>query len=362
MRELVTRLDLPRRQVYVEAAVLDLSADLTRALGIALHQGGGNDSVTGFAASSSTSGLNSVLVDAKTLGAALGGGGLLAGVLGKSFDLAGVSVPSFGVMLQALETTHDVNILSRPHLLTLDHVKASLSVGQKIPFPTGQLSTAVAGGGNALALSTSYTRQDVVLKIDLTPHLSDDEEVRLELDGEISDVASAGGAGGPITNQRTLKTTVVVRDGETVVLGGLQKESADDSIDKIPGLGDLPILGRLFQTRRKARHKQDLLIVITPYVIRGPGDLRRIYERREAERRELLQRSSLFSNPAAYEAHVDYARKRGLLQEINLAATAAEEDGLTIRRARAQLAPASAVAPGEVPGEADVARDVKDRR
>jgi len=190
VRELVARLDLPRRQVYVEAVVLDLSADMSRAVGLTLHQAGGTDSgsVSGFAASSSSSGVNALTLDPAKIATALSGGGLLAGVLGKSFDIAGMSVPSFGVVLQALETSRDVSVLSRPHLLTLDHVKASLSVGQKIPFPTGQISTQATGSANSVALQTSYTRQDVALRIDLTPHLSDEQEIRLEIDGEISDV------------------------------------------------------------------------------------------------------------------------------------------------------------------------------
>ncbi len=352
VRELVARLDLPRRQVYVEAVVLDLSADMSRAVGLSLHQTGGTDSgsVSGFAASSSSSGVNALTLDPAKIAAALSGGGLLAGVLGKSFDIAGMSVPSFGVVLQALETSRDVSVLSRPHLLTLDHVKASLSVGQKIPFPTGQISTQATGSANSVALQTSYTRQDVALRIDLTPHLSDEQEIRLEIDGEISDVAGSGGAGGPITNQRTIKTTVVVHDGQTVVLGGLQKESASDQVDKVPILGDIPVLGRLFQTRSKQRIKQDLLIVITPYIIRDSSDLRRIYERREAERHELLQRATLFSDAASYDPHVDYSRKRGLLEEINLVAQSAEDEGNALRLARTALAPRAMIQGGEVLG------------
>jgi general secretion pathway protein D len=345
VRELVARLDMPQRQVYVETVVLDLTADLSRAVGLSLHQGGANvdGSVTGFAASASSNGINGITLDTKALGAALAGGGLLAGVLGKSFDLAGVSVPSFGVVLQALEHSSEVSVLSCPHILTLDHNKASISVGQRIPFPIGSITTQVG------AVQSSYSREEVSLRIDLTPHLSDEREIRLEIDGEISDVVpNSASAGGPTTNQRKLKTIVSVRDGETVVLGGLQKENATDSVDKVPLLGDIPILGRLFQTRSKQRGKQDLLIVMTPYVIRDASDLRRIRERREAERRELVQRATLFSDPANYDLHVDYRRKRGLLEEINVSALAAEAEGEALGRARAALSPRVELQPGEV--------------
>src|SRR6185295_9254415 len=105
-----------------------------------------------------------------------------------------------------------------------------------------------------------------------------------EIDGEISDVVpGTSSGGGPTTNQRTIKTVAVMHDGETIVLGGLQKEGLTDSVDKVPVLGDIPVIGRLFQTRSKQRTKQDLLIVITPYVIRDESDLRHIRELREAE-------------------------------------------------------------------------------
>jgi len=141
-----------------------------------------------------------------------------------------------------------------------------------------------------------------------------------------------------------------VHDGQTVVLGGLQKESASDQVDKVPILGDIPVLGRLFQTRSKQRIKQDLLIVITPYIIRDSSDLRRIYERREAERQELLQRATLFSDAGSYDPHVDYSRKRGLLEEINLVAQMAEDEGNALRLARNALAPRAMIEGGEVLG------------
>jgi general secretion pathway protein D len=345
VRELVARLDLPRRQVYLEAVVLDLSADLSRAVGLSLHQGAASSSgsVAGFAASTSSNGLNGVVVDPVKLGTALSGGGLLAGVLGKSFDVAGMSVPSFGVVLQAIESSRDVSVLSRPHILTMDHNKASISVGQKIPFPQASITTAVG------SVQNSYVRQDVVLKMDLTPHLSDEHEIRLEIDGEIDEVVpGTASAGGPTTNQRSIKTTVVVQDGETVVLGGLQKESATDSVDKVPLLGDIPILGRLFQTRSKQRGKQDLLIILTPYVIRDEADLCRIRERREQERRELAERATMFRDPTAYDLHVDYRRKRGLLEEINLAARAVADERDALARAREALQPHAEIHSGEV--------------
>jgi general secretion pathway protein D len=238
------------------------------------------------------------------------------------------------VLIQALEHAKDVSVISRPHLLTMDNAKASLSVGQTIPYAASSLGTATTT--TSPALLTTYNNRDVALKLDLTPHLNDSDSVRLEIDGEISDIPdgqTTGQAGGPITNKRTIKTAVVVRDGETIVLGGLQKESQAESVSKIPFLGDIPLLGRLFQSKSKQRQKQDLLIVLTPYVIRGPEDLKRIHQRKEAERQEFLERYTAFQDQSVYDAHVDYHRKRGLLEEINLSAQNAEVEAAALRRA-----------------------------
>ena len=182
----------------------------------------------------------------------------------------------------------------------------------------------------------------MALKLDLTPHLNESDSVRLELEGEISDVPegqTSTSPGGPITNKRTIKTAVVVKDGETVVLGGLQKDGYAESISKVPLLGDIPVLGRLFQTRSRQRVKQDLLIVLTPYVIRSPEDLRQIERRKADERREFVERFTAFRDESAYEVHVDYRRKRGLLEEINQSAQRAEADAAALRAAERALHP-----------------------
>jgi general secretion pathway protein D len=350
VRDLVSKLDVPRRQVYVEATILDLSVDLTRNLGLALHQGAAdkNGNVSGLVASEGNT-TNSLLVTPQSALSALGAGGLIAGVFGKSFNIAGASIPSFGVMLQALEHSKDVNVISQPHLLMMDNNKASLEVGQSIPFPTSTMA-AVTGGQ-----TTVYQRQPVSLKLEITPHLNDSDSIRLELDGHIEDVPDAQSGnlqGGPTTNLRTLKTAIVVRDGETVVLGGLQKETQSETVDKIPFLGDIPVLGRLFQQRSKERHKQDLLLVLTPYVIRDADDLRRIYDRKEAERREFIERFTAFSDQSPFSPHVDYRRKRGLLEEINRAAVDAEREGQAVRAAEKTLRVRAPEGPIVVPGEA----------
>jgi general secretion pathway protein D len=192
----------------------------------------------------------------------------------------------------------------------------------------------------------SYARQPVALSIELTPHLNDSDAIRLEINGNIEDLADGTSSpGGPTTNQRKIQTAVVVHDGETIVLGGLTKETDTQQIDKIPFLGDIPLLGRLFQTRAKQRVKQELLIIMTPYIIRSSADVRRIDEQKEGERREFLERFSAFADEGQFDPHVDWSRKRGLLSEINLSAAAAERDAEAQRAAERLLKPARADGP-----------------
>jgi general secretion pathway protein D len=206
-------------------------------------------------------------------------------------------------------------------------------------FPGATLSSLAATATTGVQ-QTTYQPREVQLKIELTPHLNDSAAIRLEINGEISDIpdGQASSPGGPTTNKRTITTAVVVHDGDCVVLGGLTKESDTESIEKIPFLGDIPLLGRLFQTRSKQRIKQDLLIVLTPYIIRGPEDLRRIEQRKEAERREFIERFTAFSDDK-FEAHVDYRRKAGLLAEIDRTARGAEVEAEAVRQAERALKP-----------------------
>ncbi|HEX8954433.1 MAG TPA: type II secretion system secretin GspD, partial [Polyangia bacterium] len=270
VRDLVAKLDVPRRQVYVETVILDLTVDKARTIGVSWHQTAtnGDNSVSGFVGNQSSTlvSFSPTSLAAAAAGGAVGGG-LFAGILGKSFTLFGQSIPSFGVALQALEHTKDANIISRPHLLTMDNTKATISVGQMISYPTQSLGALTSGTTTPSVLNT-YQRLPVALAFDLTPHLNESDVIRLEINGTIEDLADGTTTpGGPTTNQRKIITAVVVHDGETIVLGGLTKESDTQDIDKIPFLGDIPLLGRLFQTRSKQRVKQELLIVLTPYII-----------------------------------------------------------------------------------------------
>src|SRR6185437_1069600 len=282
--------------------------------------------------------------------------GLAAGLRGPAIPGAdkilglppGTSVPSFGVFVQALQNNGDVNVVSMPHVLTTDNEKATIQVGQNLPFPgsLGGFPTAGVPGatgtgslpGATFGFGTSVQRQDVALKLEITPHVNDSDFVRLEIDNELSDVANPNFNGlGPATSKRTIKSVVTIRDQQSIVLGGLIKDSVSETVNKVPLLGDIPILGYLFKSTSKTITKQNLLIILTPYIIKDPSDLRRIFDRKLRERREFMERYSAFRDEKDYEAEVDYRRKRGLLEEVNVTAKEAEEEAVELRNAEQML-------------------------
>ncbi|HEX6837930.1 MAG TPA: type II secretion system secretin GspD [Polyangia bacterium] len=354
VRDLVKELDQPRKQVFVEATILEISIDKTRKLGVAWHGGTtlqtGSDQSLLFGGSEPSQDVNSILFSPAALS------GLAAGLRGPAIPGAdkilglppGTSVPSFGVFVQALQNNGDVNVVSMPHVLTTDNEKATIQVGQNLPFPgsLGGFPTAGVPGatgtgalpGATFGFGTSVQRQDVALKLEITPHVNASDFVRLEIDNELSDVANPNFNGlGPATSKRTVKSVVTIRDQQSIVLGGLIKDSVSETVNKVPLLGDIPILGYLFKSTSKTITKQNLLIILTPYIIKDPSDLRRIFERKLRERREFMERYSAFRDEHDYEAEVDYRRKRGLLEEVNVTAKEAEEEAVELRNAEQML-------------------------
>jgi general secretion pathway protein D len=343
LRRVIRRLDIPRRQVFIEAVIMEVSLDKNNSLGFAYHGGklfGQGDSQSiGFGAVQHQ-GWQSLVIDPLSLmGLAAGARGAL---VDGSAELLGVSadIPGFGVMFQAMQNDNNINVLSSPHILTTDNEQAEISVGQNLPFQGaflgGSLGAAAgaAGGAAGFLPQVSVQRQDVALKLKLTPHVNDSDMVRLELEQEVSDISSPNFNGlGPATSKRTAKTTVVVRDQQTVVIGGMMQERVTNNVSKVPLLGDIPILGYLFKYRTKSTLKTNLMIILTPYVIRDQSDLRRIFKKKLRERREFIERYTSFK-PHDVGHDIDYRHKRGLLSEINRVGIQVEKESALLKQAQ----------------------------
>ncbi len=334
LKRVIERLDAPRRQVFIEAVVMELGVERSSALGLAFHGGAGDFptdgslSLFGFNAPSSVD-----LTQNDLTGLALG---VRGPTIENSQQLVGFSVPGFGVVVTALATSGDADVLSTPHIIAIDNVEAEISVGENIPLQTngvapgtfaglgglGALGAAGQTGGNIGALAGaaggfgSVARQDVGTTIRITPHINDANEVRLEIQEEISEQGATSGTLGVVSiNRRTARTEVMVHDQQTIVIGGLMRDAISSQEDKVPVLGDIPILGALFRKTSKRKKKTNLLLILTPYIIRDPGDLREIFERKMQERQQMIDRYFVFGEDK-FTPHIDYTRTRGLVSEI----------------------------------------------
>jgi general secretion pathway protein D len=347
VEKLVARLDTRRRQVLLEATIVEVSMDRLRSLGVSFHGGStvgsGNDQPTVFGGVAASTTLGAATSDGqKALFGDLASGAAL-GVLGTPFQaLPGVSIPSFGVFLRALATSSDVHVLSAPQLLTMDNEPAQIVVGENVPFPTvvPTVASSTASGSSStpapfFSAGTSIERRDVGLTLAVTPQINEGGMVRLKVVQEVTDVLDTGSYG-PTTSKRRIETNIEVDDQQPVVLGGLMTERTQIKEDKVPVLGDLPILGYFFKSSEKQLHKTNLLVFLTPYVIRDRSDLKRIYERKQREARELEERlARARGGDARRDALIDYRHKHGLLEEMNLAAREADDDQARLARVRA---------------------------
>jgi general secretion pathway protein D len=234
----------------------------------------------------------------------------------------------------------------------MNNQEGEISVGEVLPFP-GTTTTALGTSSNGTSGYTPYTsvqRQPVELKLKLTPSVNERDVIRLDVDQEISDVTSQNYNGmGPATSKRSVKTTVVARDQQTVVIGGLMADRISETVSKVPVLGDIPVIGFFFRNTSKTVKKSNILIAITPYVISDLSDLRRVAEKKIRERREFIERfSSLEDTSKLDQLDVDTHRKRGMLEEINRSVREMEEDERQLRNIhdRDQLDESSPIEPG----------------
>jgi general secretion pathway protein D len=353
LKKVIDRLDSERRQVFIEAVVVTLDVTKQRNVGVSYFSGipdvpkEGSVGVAGFqnSVNSLFSGVPGLVGSVTAAGGSDALTGLALGIQGPAINATGVSIPSFGVALAALASSGDSDVLSTPHLLALNNEEAEINIGQNTPLQASVASplsglgglaglgaTGAAGAAGGLGAlgglgglaglgglgGGTIPRGDVGTRIRITPHINESDEIRLDIDEEISEVGAAlanSNVGAVPINKRTAKTKVVVRDQQTVVIGGLMKDSVNTSQTKVPLLGDIPVIGQLFRKTSSTKTKTNLLLFLTPYIVRSQADLRGIYERKMRERQEFLDRYFVFGTHD-YHPTIDYSRTRGLVSEI----------------------------------------------
>jgi general secretion pathway protein D len=194
-----------------------------------------------------------------------------------------------GLLARFLQTNGDGNILSTPNLLTLDNEEAKIVIGQNVPFVTGRFTNTGTGGGNNGAVNPFQTieRKDVGLTLRVKPQISENGTIKMTIFQEVSSVqaSSVNSASGLITNKRSIESTVLVDDGAIVVLGGLLQDEFSGNEDKVPGLGDVPVLGNLFKSNTRNRKKTNLMVFLRPVVLRDA----RATQSLSADRYELMR-------------------------------------------------------------------------
>ncbi len=278
VRDVIQKLDIKRRQVYVECAIVEMTLSKASDIGFefqSFNQSSSNSQAT--IGGTNFGDIGPAIVSGPTGLAAISG--LAVGVIKGTFTYNGTTYLNVGALLHALQTNGDVNVLSTPNIMAMDNQKAQIMVGENVPFITGQTQNATTG---STAVFNTINREDVGIKLDLTPQISSDDSVRLEVKQEISDViaTTTTNAAGPTTSKRSASTTVVVKDRQTVVIGGLIQDNVTTSTSKVPFLGDIPILGWLFKSRQTSVNKTNLMIFITPYIIKNDDDAAEVTKRK----------------------------------------------------------------------------------
>ena len=278
LESIIKKLDIPRTMVYVECLIMEVNIDKNfnlgtewtvgkettidgRAAGVGLgFDGGSGYSNVGGLAGVTTPGIS-------TLPA-----GFALGVFSEAITIGDVVFPSLGAVINSYKKDEEVKILSTPQILTTDNEEASISVGKKIPY----LTKDVTGETNY----NNYEYKDVGISLKVTPQINKERKIRLKIAQETSRIIGDGASLSPSTLKRTIDTTVIIDDGNTIVIGGLIDESFSDTRYKVPCLGDIPIVKMLFSSMGTSDSKTNLYIFLTPHVVGSALEAKELHERK----------------------------------------------------------------------------------
>ncbi len=299
IKAVIEQLDIRRKQVFVEAAILEVGLNDLTSFGLNFNLGASVNDDNLIFGGQQLPGVSSLLgasIDSEQAINTLGTlSGLFLGVIGEEVDIDGSGpippLPSFSALFQALSSVTDVNVLSTPSILTTDNEQAEITVADVIPFPTG--STV---GTSGVTVST-IDRLPVGIRLAITPQISEGEFLNLNIVTEVSNITEAPQGlntqvFGIATQTRTADSSIIVKDGQTIVIGGLVSDRERSAENKTPLLGDIPLVGNLFKQKQKLNQKLNLIILLTPRIVETDEDVQNILEE-EQRRRMLLQERGL---------------------------------------------------------------------
>ncbi len=290
LEEIIQKLDGVRSQVLVEALIAEVS--LTRALQIGaewrLMDRPVPDSARGIG------GTDFGLIQGVQTGT-LQSPGLVLGMVKGFITVGGVQVPNIGALVRAFQSDNEANVLSTPHLLTMDNEKAKIIVADNVPIIKQDVTTPLVtttSTTSSIAVARTFDYKDIGIQLEITPHISTGSVVRLEIAVEVSNITSNDPAnpGFVSTRKRQATTTVAVESGQMVVIGGLIRDDRTAIIHKVPCVGNIPVLGWMFKTFSGTKDKTNLLVFITPYIIRSPEDMEKATAKKKQDADENLKK------------------------------------------------------------------------
>ena len=277
IRSVIEKLDVRRPQIFVEALIVEVTADKASEFGVQWQNltGVNGTNIIGGTNFGTTNNIIGVSKDITSVGQ-----GLNIGIVNGTTTIGGVSILNLGMLAHALESDTNANILSAPNLMTLDNEEAKIVVGQNVPFVTG--SYAQTGSATTATPFQTIERKDVGLTLKIKPQIMQGGTVKLQIYQEISNVvaSSASSTAGVTTNKRSIESNIMVDDNQIVVLGGLIQDSVNDVASKTPLLGDIPLLGNLFRYETRQHTKTNLMVFIRPYVMYQQDGYRKITDER----------------------------------------------------------------------------------
>jgi general secretion pathway protein D len=277
LEEVIKKLDIIRKMVYIEALLMEVDARKAFDLGMQWFIGdekiGTRDGKNIAAFAGSTPSQNIFPSIDPTTSTGVLPAGLSLGILGEAITIAGIDFPNIGAVVKAFQGDSDVHLLQTPQLMTLDNEEAEIQIAKNIPYLTRQETT------SADLNYSNYEYKDVGVTLNIVPQINQERFVRLKISQEVAQVVEAESVIGlPTTLKRVAKTTVTVKDGHTVVIGGLIDQALNESTSSVPCLGDIPGLGWLFRTTSSSEDKTNLFIFITPHIIENPEEAKEVYE------------------------------------------------------------------------------------
>jgi general secretion pathway protein D len=327
---LMRKLDIPRDQVYVEGIIMEMTTNKTRDWNPAVYRfadnGGGR---IGYSRQGTLSSIINPTSDAGTI---LGFGSSKTVKIGGSAGVPAIEVPNLLAFIQLIQSNVESNILSTPQILALDNEEAEIEVGDRIPI--AQTTTATAAG-----TQTGVQFENATIKLNITPYIRPDSDVvRLKINQSVKQPTTSAAVGNALAanttsiSDRSLKTNIVVNNGDTAVLGGLVRDRDVVDETKVPLLGDIPVLGWLFRSSRKAVDKINLVIFLTPKILRNKDDSQQLLTRKTNERIDWLKRN--FDGRDPYGKTIDALPRSASADELDAAGSKTNRDPQSVSSKR----------------------------